>query len=303
MKIIGFGVAALTAGVLLTGCAQPGTTMEAGASAAEEGDAIYNRTVTKLYGTAEQRQAAEQLSWLTSQAAVAACATTKGVDYAVTPYVQMVPDTGTAPGDVLAFAPGRTDFGVATRIKTLAARGEPVNPGLAKTGDDQAAQDKWFKATEECQEAGHAGEALTTPKGQGELDAKFVATLTEIQDKAAPTLAADYKACMAAAGIESGSLSDTYRLVEGKFPPVSYETASDATKAEGWAAAAAFETKAADADWACRKDRTDQVFAAAVGALTAFEQDNAAALAEVGAGWSAKLNDAQKALATTEVVK
>lgn len=303
MKIIrvGAGVAALVTAVGLSGCAGNTATMQTGATPAD-GHTVYERITAKVYGTGEQREAAQERAWLAAQSAVASCVRARGFEYAVTGYQQMLPTTAPAPGDVLAFAPQRTDFGVALRIRTLAARGETTNPGLAKQST-AAKRNAWFEAVTACQNAAQAGDALAAPAGQEALDSRLADTLASIQNKAAPGLPDQYAACMKASGVQAKSLSDAYMLVEKNFPKVSYEQPSDVTKVAGWAEAVAFEKQVAAADWSCRKDDLEPVFAAAASALEQFETANAPELTTVSTNWFSQLAAVNKLRATVKITK
>lgn len=279
----------------LTGCAGQGPISPAALQPATlaDGEAALNAVISQVYGTPEQRQAGEELSWLTSQAAIAACALPKGATYTVPTWTPSLPPTPPAPGDLLGFAPQRADFGVAKRIETLAKRGQPINADLAAAAD----KDAWFAAVGSCQHAAQAGEKLAVPAGQEVLEGKLVDALTAAQSEAAPNLAAEYATCMKSAGIDANDLSETYIKVEHAFPAVSSDKPTDPTGQPGWDTAVAFEKKAAAADWNCRSSRRAEVIAASVDEIDAFTAANATALTEVAAGWGElpRLAEAQRA--------
>ncbi|WP_229405066.1 hypothetical protein [Micromonospora sp. NBRC 110038] len=268
--------------VALTGCAQPGA--PAAAPAGVDAATLLSTVLDQVYGTPQQRQAGQERMWLTMQSAIAACALAKGVVYGVTPYQPMRPPTEPAPGDLLGFAPQRADFGVAARIEMLARRGETPNPGLPAAAD---AQGGWFTTVESCQGAATAGERLSVPDGQEELEAKLVDLLGQVQQQVAPDLPGQYANCMKTAGIDAGDLSEAYIKVEQNFPPVSFESPSDPTALPEWADAVAFEKKVAAADWACRESRVGEVIEAAAADLQQFTTTNATRLTQVADGWNA----------------
>lgn len=192
------------------------------------GQGTLDLVVNQVYGTADQRTAAAERSWLLSQTAIATGALTKGAVYGVTKFQPMDNPGPVAPGDLLAFAPQRADFGVGTRIQTLAKQGEPVNPGLAVLTSDDA-RDKWFQAVTACQNAPSATDLLAVPEGQEALESKLVSALSETQQDAAPDLPSKYAACMTNAGVQAKDLSEAYQAAEAAYPQVSYEKPSDVT--------------------------------------------------------------------------
>lgn len=271
---------------LLAGCAQAVTPV--GEPAGPAGQISPQETLSSLldqvYGTEQQRRAGEERMWLTTQSAIAACAAGKGVVYGVSPFQPMLPATEPAPGDLLGFAPQRSDFRVAARIEMLAKRGETANPGLPRDDD---AQKSWFAAVESCQGAASSGESTAVPDGQEELENKLVQVLARVQQEQAPDLANRYASCMKSAGIEAADLAEAYLKVEQAFPPVSYEQPSDPTTLPEWAGAVAFEKKVAATDWACRQSDVDTVVTAAADDLQQFKTSNTPLVTQVAAGWAA----------------
>lgn len=211
---------------------------------------------------------------------------TAGQEYQPAPF-QALPDTGVAPGDLLAFAPARDDFGVGRRVQALAATGEAVQPALDGADSDQSA--RYVHAVTGCA----TGEVMDAgnPSGQEVLDGQLVAALTAVQTSATPTLADDYPACLAALGLQARNLSELYVKVEQAYPGISYETKSDATKAEGWAQAVAFERKAAAADADCRTEAAEVALVAAKPTLDTFAAAHTAELEAVADGWAQAAND------------
>jgi hypothetical protein len=280
---IAAAAAAITAGIL-AGCATPNAT---GAPADDFGaQATYDLVIHQVYGSAEHRAEAAERAWLLAQTAIATCARDKGVVYAVTPYQPMEnPGLIPAPGDLLGFAPHRTDFGVGARIAMLAKRGEPTNPGLAKLDSEQD-RDKWFQAVTACQNAPNETDLLIAPKGQQELENNLISTLSALQKDSAPDLDEQYAACMKAAGIAATDLSEAYQIVEAAYPPVSYEKPSDPTRLPEWVTAIAFERKVAAADWACRGTQAETLLRESRDTLSEFATAHAGPLAAVSEGWA-----------------
>ncbi len=259
----------------LTGCAAPGT--EPAAAPALTALDTYNLTITQVYGTPQQRQAATEAGWWRTQLAIRDCMADHGITYTPAAY-QPIPDRGVAPGDLLAFAPARPDFGIAARLTSLAAIGETTQPALA-------ANETAYRAASTACNTGELEDA-GNPDGQEVLDGQLVATLTAVEKTALPTLAAQYKTCLASKGFTGvDNLSALYVKAEQKFPPVSFEHKSDPTTLPGWADAVAYEQAAASADAQCRADAVDTALVAAVPALATFATTNAAKLAAVAAGW------------------
>jgi len=280
----------------VVGCADPAA-VEPGA----QGDpqAALAAIIMQIYGTREQREAGQEQAWLSAQSAIAACAATKGVVYAVTPYQPTSVGIPPVPGDLLGFAPKRQDFGVARRIEMLAKRGEPTNPGLAAVG--KAGEEKWFTALDACQGAARPSERLTVPDGQERLDSLFVDMLAAAQQRVAPDLKSQYATCIRAAGIDADDLSEAYIKVEQAFPPVSGAQKSDPTTLPAWAPAVAFERKVAATDWKCREQRVGAVVDATAGDVAAFADANAATLKAVSDGWAAMPTAVQQLRSTVKV--
>lgn len=275
-------LAALAVTAALAGCAPQATAADqAAAPATDTARATYDQIIDNVYGTPEQRRAAAEAGWLRTQLAIASCMAKTGQQYKPAPF-QPLPDTGVAPGDILAFAPAREDFGVGRRVQALAAAGDTIQPALAGATTDQAA--KYTQAVSGCA-TGDITDA-GNPKGQEVLDGQLVATLTEVERAATPTLADDYPTCLAKHGLTAINLSQLYVKVEQAYPPISYDQKSDATKAEGWAEAMAGELKAAAADASCRADAVEVALTAAKPVLTRFAVDHSSDLAAVAAGWA-----------------
>ena len=264
---------------LLSACDQRHRSAGAPLSPAAAGRALFEVLRAQVYGTVAQRAAGEERAWLIGQNAIAGCARSNGVDYEMAPY-RPQPVGEVAPGNVLAFAPRRDDFGVARRLAMIGRGGEPVNPGLARsTGADERA--RWSTVIEGCRRAVPAASGPTV------LQVQFVATLNAIQHDHAPWLTSQFPRCMTAKGVPVTDLADAQLKVEKAFGPVTAETVPDPTRLPGWAAAVAYEKRMADADWMCRNDDVYTVMSAAGDRLTRFGEANAGELAAAARSWGA----------------
>lgn len=277
------GFALIAAGAL-TACGGQNGAQARVPDGAARGRAVYDQLVTQIYGTANQRAAADELAFLIAQQAIATCAAKVGVTYAIPTYIaadrQVV-----APGDLLAFAPLRSDFGVGAGIQRRAAAGDLVNPGLAAASSD-GERDRWWTATNSCQTAEAHGNSLTSPPGQAQLEERLIATLQAVQNRVLPDLTAEYATCMHSAGIDARDLAETYLEVGRAYPAVSYGEPFDVTTLPGWADAVAYEHKAAAADAGCRAGYLDVAMAAARPDLADFAAANASTLSGHAAAWS-----------------
>ena len=268
---------------MLTGCTSRHPAELVSAEDIAAGKAAFARITDQIYGTPAQRAAAEERAYLTAQAAIADCAAQTGIVYAVTPFVPVTnPDSPVAPGDLLGFAPLRSDFGVATRIIRLATHGSPTNPGLAQA-TTAAAKKTYLTTVEKCQGAAADGDRLAAPDGQEALEGQFVTALTEWQNFMLPPDDA-WRQCMTHRGISAWDLTSLYMHVENRYPPISYDTPSDPTRLPGWPAAWAFETQAAGSDVICRTHHVDVQMAIVPDTLAAFERDNTVTLQATAAG-------------------
>lgn len=285
MLTAGFASAMLAA-LTLTGCAGARSAdVPAAGDEVAVGTSVYSVIVGQLYGSQQQRTAAEERAYLTAQQAVAGCVVSRGSTYGIPPFPG-AQQTQPAPGDVLAFAPTRADFGIAGRHITLAEAGDPLNAGLAAAGDDEARKTAFDQAVEACQAEAATGDALAKPEGFEALDAAFVDTLTKIQDAAVPDIHAEYQTCMNAKGIKADDLSQAYIRAEQQFPAINYATQHDAMTVPGFTEAAAAERQIAAADAACRAPFHDDVFAAAGPALHEFADTHHAELNKISSLWA-----------------
>jgi hypothetical protein len=138
-------------------------------------------------------------------------------------------------------------------------------------------------AVRRCETEATAAATSRVPDGQQTLADQLVDRLRQAQDATAPTLAGDYRTCMAAAGIPATDLADLQTRVERAFPATGED---DPTKMTGWAGAVAFEHRAAAGDARCRETVVKTVRAAAAPELVTFAHRHAAELDRVAAGWA-----------------
>lgn len=186
-----------------------------------------------------------------------------------------------APGNLLAFAPAREDFDVAAQlIRAADARLVLDSAANGAGGSDRAS------VVRRCETEAAAATGPRVPDGQQALAGALVDRLRRVQDAAAPTLAADYRTCMAAGGIPVADLVALRTRVERAFPATLATVEYDPTKLPGWAAAVAFEHRAAAADARCRETAVKAVRAAAAPQLAEFTREHAAELDRVAAGWA-----------------
>lgn len=269
----------------ITACAS--ATLQAGAPSAARvgtGRAAYTKILEQVYGTLAQREAAEERAWINAQAAMSACVAKTSSTYGITPYPGGLSSTHPAPGDLLAFAPAREDFGVASRLTAKADKAERTNPGLAAATTD-AEKKQFFKDLQGCQKAAVPFEGTNMPARAEALIPKLLSTLERVQKQATPTLRADYGRCLKEAGINAADRPELYALVDNAFPSVPAGH-GDPANLPGWGQAVAFERQAAATDAACRADAVEVAMAAAPAELEKFSKANAADLATASAGWA-----------------
>lgn len=271
-------IAAATALSVTSGCAN---STAAGAPTAVDlasAQATYNSVIDDVYGTKKQRLAGAERGWLLTQMALAECMKNAGAQYPVAPYPAAIESIGQpAPGDLMAFSPLRDDFGVGKSKQAKAAGGEPKNPVFDRLEPGQ--QQAYFDRLEGCQAAAQGFENAHAPTGRNDLIDKLLTTLAKVQDSAsvAPLLE-NYADCVAEYGVQAKSMTELYQTIPQAYPKPTRANA-DITKDPGWAAAVAYEAKAAKADKACRADAVDAGMVAAVPALNKFSAANKQELA------------------------
>ncbi|XVU24241.1 hypothetical protein ACQPZJ_44595 [Actinoplanes sp. CA-054009] len=265
-------------------CAAPAASTPAAPAASSSGAEILTTIVERVYGTAEQRQAGHERQFYAWHAALGRCMTGKGAAFAVPPYTPIEPNE-VGPGDMLAFSPRRYDFGIARAAIAQANTGSGENPALLRISGAQ--RDQWIAVQNACDPATHAAENLAQAAGSEALSANLLETLLiKLQDEQAPNLRTSYITCMNTAGfpVDEGVTSGAYILASQKFPLVP-DGVSDPTVLKGWAAAVAFELKAAAADWACRAGEAARVVTAGTARLAAWAGQHRAELDAVTDQW------------------
>lgn len=296
-RVAAAAVALAAAVTVASGCARP-TETQTLAGAAPAGEQVLADIVGKLYGATGHREAGQERQFYAWQAAMGACMVGKGQPFGLpsfTPISQSGSKIG--PGDILAFAPQRDTFGIGDRTVQAARVGGQDNPALLKLSGDQA--DAWLKAQGECEPATKATEELAYPAIMAGPTGSLQDKLAAIQQELAPNLDAMWKSCMVDAGHQVEDLSDVSGLVGKKYPPVTFEQASDPTRLPGWGEAVAFERAVAAADWRCRSAESTRVINASGEQLTAWQAAHAAELDAVAAAWAQMpaLRDTAKAAA------
>ncbi len=258
----------------------------AGAEPGAPSTARYDKVVAQIYGTPAQRRAADARAWWTSRVAAVECMRRAGHTYPIVGYNAPSNRESVAPGDLLAFAPTRQDLDVADQL-IRAADARLVLDSAARnvTGDGSTEGDP-ASAVRRCETEATAAAGPRVPDGQQALAAKLVDRLRHVQAAAAPSLAADYRTCMATAGIPAADLADLQTRVQRAFPATLATVEYDPTTVPGWADAVAFDHRAAAADARCREATVRTVRAAAAPQLVAFARQNAAELDRVAAGWA-----------------
>ncbi len=278
--------AVAVAAATLTGC---GPTAPAAAPAATG----YDQVIAQVYGTPAQRRAADARAWWTARLAAADCMTRAGHSYAIAGYTAPSLRDDVAAGNLLAFTPTGPTLGVAEKL-TRAADTRLILDAAARAATDYRPGTDRAATVRRCETEAAAEAANRVPDEQQALAAQLVDQLRQVQTTHAPTLPADYRTCMTAAGTPAADVTDLRARVERMFPPTAAD-AYDPTTVPGWADAVAAERRAAAADTRCRKDAVKTVRAAADRQMTGFAREHAAELKRVAAGWAWIQIDARNA--------
>jgi hypothetical protein len=267
-----------------------------GAAPAASSAADYDQIVTQIFGTPAQRRAADARAWWTSRVAAVECMRRAGHTYAIVGYTAPSDREYVAPGNLLAFAPARRDLGVADQlVRRASARLVLDSAARGGTNDDGSTDPGRGPAVRRCESEATAAAADRVPDGQQALAAQLVDVLSHAQDLIAPTLAADYRTCMAAAEIRAADLADLQSRVERVFPATMETVEYDPTTLPGWADAVAFEHRAAASDARCRELAGTIVCKAVAPQLVSFARQHAAELDRIAAGWAWIEADARNA--------
>lgn len=284
-KIISFG-AVLLAGALTTGCA---TSDAAGAPAEpaglEQGRALYEQISTSLYGTPNDRLAAEKATAARFQGTLADCMKTKGFTYQPAPSEQQ--NGGPiSPGDLDVIADISDNFGLATAKRHQAEVADQLRAYNAAHPVPAEQEAAYGKALGDCTAVASKSEEPFSAPVQGGLMKELTATFREVAKTPAVAAAiAAYSPCMTEAGFTAKNRLHIYQQALDKFPRADLGVAA-MEKDPQWAAAVDFETKAAAADAACRQPAQDQALAAAAPRLQTFVTKYAAQLAAADASWA-----------------
>lgn len=247
----------------------------------------YDKVITQVYGSPAQRQAADARAWWTARLAAVECMRRAGHTYGIVGYNATSDREYVAPGNLLAFAPVRQDLGVADHL--VRAGGARLVLNAAANGvanDDGSTNSDPVADAHRCETEAAASAGPPVPDGQQTLAAQLVDRLRQVQDTTAPTLASDYRTCMAAAGIPATDRADLQTRVERAYPVTPATVEHDPTRLPGWSEAVAFERRAAAADGRCRQASVKTVRAAAAPQLAEFTRRHAAELDRMAAGWA-----------------
>ncbi|GID28680.1 hypothetical protein [Paractinoplanes brasiliensis] len=299
--------ATLTVTAVAGGCARPGTTAEPSVVAAVPWQQTYAEIIEQMSGTPQQRQAGTDRQWYAWQAALGECMAGMGAPFELPAHTTppATPNSLITPGELLAFAPRRTDFGLAASMVALAEAGEQDNPALLKTAG--ADREAWVAAQNACAPATARTEDLAVPGSQARVAEALDLLLLDVQNRAAPSLGADYMTCMSREGVpvSEGVASEARIAALNKYPPLSAAGANNPSSVPGWTEALAFEKKAAAADWKCRGPQVPRVQVAVGDKLAVFAEEHRDELARVAADWARMPaeRDAAKAAAMKVVTK
>lgn len=293
-------VAAMTPGRGLPSClalvATAALAACSGPAPAASPAAGYDKIVSQVYGTPAQRRAADARAWWTARIAAVECMRRAGQAYSIVGYNAPSDREYVAPGNLLAFAPARPDLDVADQlVKAASTRLVLDSAARSVTIDDGSTDPGRAPAVRRCETEATAAAGPRVPDGQPTLAAELVDVLSHVQAATAPTLAADYRTCMAAADLPAADLADLQTRVERAFPAAPATVEQDPTTLPGWADAVAFEHRAAAADTRCRQAAVKTVRAAAAPQLVEFARQHAAELDRVAAGWAWIEADARNA--------
>ena len=273
------GSLALFAAATLAACSGP-------APAASPTDG-QDKIITQIYGTPAQRRAADARAWWTSRIAAVECMRRAGQTYPIVGYNAPSNREYVTPGNLLAFAPARQDLDVADQlVRAASARLVLDSEARSVTNNDGSTDPDRAPAIRRCEAEATAAAPSRAPDGQQTLAAELVDLLSLVQTAAAPTLTADYRTCMATAGIPAAGLADLRTRVEHAFPVTLASAEQEPMALPGWAGAVAFEHRAAAADARCREAAVKTVRAAAAPQLAEFARQHTAELDRVTAGWA-----------------
>jgi hypothetical protein len=290
---------AAAAAVVLAGCGSTTAVQQAGgpgsAVLVSDGEDVYNKLLTDIYGTPTDRIIAEKYQHHRIQAAIADCMKGKGHAY-TPPTYDGVAGGPIVPGDMDGAAPLAADFAVAA-TRQRAAEAAAVNTAIVNGPADPAQQGAYDQALTDCATAGEQFQESHFPSGTNELGEALLNNLTEIATISIgyPGLAEDYRTCLKQAGYAAGSWAELHQLVTDKFPTPG-QPWNDVKDTPAWNTAVGYERAAATADRNCRiglheftmnemKDRAERF----------LREGNGGAIREVTANWDQLIADAAKA--------
>ncbi|MEU8075918.1 hypothetical protein AB0B31_10750 [Catellatospora citrea] len=279
------GVAALTA--VLAACVEaPGASFQVtGPTGGIDGAATYDRIITVLRGTDDDRLTAEARMTATTQDGIAACMAQAGFGYTKTPSQGQAGGPHT-PGNLTTLAPlGARDFGI-TDAQWAAAWIVHMfkQPGAKVLHDDTP---QYARSLRDCTSSIGSPEPFTPTHAvdlAGQLEAMF--TAIEARPEVAAKLAA-YGDCITASGFAAADYVSLYALVRDKFAQVS-DGWAQFSQSQHWKDAMAYEQRAAAADTTCRADLRRTAMQIAAPQLVEFTNANAAQLQQAATEWAAR---------------
>lgn len=297
--------AAAAAGLLVAAgaCARPGSQPEY-----ESSDAIrVQERLIGLYeqvnGTTEQRAAAEKLTYIAYQGAIQRCMETASLSYQPPPFHN--PYDGMVrlrlPTDLPAFVtPGAKDRLLVDVELTRSARAAAQdathrNPGYEKLPSEQRRQ--YADQVSACEPAPVTYVDAFVPAASMRLDPKLLDMLRQTQGRSAVASALDgYAKCMNGKGVQANSLSDLETKVKAKF----HDSAGRPLEpgASVWAKATAYQSRAVEADAACRHNIWITAMGEVEPRLDGFSTEHSAALDDLVAAWDAVQAKAERSRPT-----
>lgn len=296
LKVITTAAALVAAGAL-AGCATTTAVQEPGGPGSpvlvSDGEAIYQKMIKDLYGTAEDRVIAEKLQHHRIQTAIADCMKAKGFTYTI-PVYEGIAGGPIVPGDIDGAAPLAADFAIAA-TRQRHAEAVAANAAISNGPADPAQQANYDQALTGCADAGKQYQDTHFPSGTNENGGILVNNLLFITDDLRyESLAEDYRDCLADAGYPVASWAALHQDVLDKFPPS--QPGDTMTDTPQWATAVAYEKAAAAADRDCRVGLHEYTMSNLEPRIERIYQEaNGGGIREVTTNWDTLLAEAKAA--------
>ncbi|MEU8076004.1 hypothetical protein AB0B31_11180 [Catellatospora citrea] len=252
-----------------------------------DGAGLYDRILTALRGTSQDRLAAGARMTAELQGSIVDCMRAADFDYTPAPYERTAGGPQT-PGDLTTLAPiGEGNFGLAEFQRGVAeATDKTINPGYTTLTTDQQRAD-YNRAASACGNAAPQPREFR-PDGEvkliGELEQMFLAIEARPDITA---LRAEYGTCLQAAGFDATDHLSLFLLVQSKFP-LSTTGGAEMSTTKQWATAVAYEQRAASVDATCRVELRETAMAIAAPQLAQFAATHAAELQRASDQWAAR---------------